>query len=60
MANNVHLEDFSRMVIEAVKEAGVAILHEAAGEVVSQTQRNLGREMGQMASGTKGTVAIQG
>jgi hypothetical protein len=46
MANNVHLEDFSRMVIEAVKEAGVAILHEAAGEVVSQTQRNLGRERG--------------
>ena len=46
MANNVHLEDFSRLVIEAVKEAGVAILHEAAGEVVSQTQRNLGKEKG--------------
>ena len=46
MANYVHLEDFSRMVIEAVKESGVAILHEAAGEVVSQTQRNLGKEKG--------------
>jgi hypothetical protein len=46
MANNVHLEDFSRMVIEAVKDAGAAILEEAAGEVVSQTRRNLGKERG--------------
>ena len=46
MANYVHLEDFSRLVIEAVKDAGVGILHEAAGEVVSQTQRNLGKEKG--------------
>ena len=46
MANYVHLEDFSRMVIEAVKDAGIAILEEAAGEVESQTKRNLGKEKG--------------
>lgn len=46
MANNVRLEDFSRLVIEAVDRASVAILHEAAGEVVSQTKRNLGKEKG--------------
>ena len=46
MANNVRLEDFSRLVIEAVKDAGIAILEEAAGEVESQTKRNLGKERG--------------
>ena len=46
MANYVHLEDFSRMVIEAIEDAGIAILEEAAGEVESQTKRNLGKERG--------------
>lgn len=46
MAGNVKFEDFSVKVIEAMNDACVAFLNEAAGEMVSQTQRNLGKEKG--------------
>lgn len=46
MANNVKFEDFSVKVIDALNDACVSFLHEAAGEMVSQTQRNLGKEKG--------------
>ena len=46
MAGNVKFEDFSMAVIEAIDKAAVAMLHEMSGEVVSQTQRNLGKEKG--------------
>lgn len=46
MASYVHLEDFSKLVIEKLDEAAVKILHEMSGEVVSQTRRNLAKEKG--------------
>lgn len=46
MANNVRFEDFSVQVIDALNDACVSFLHEAAGEMVSQTQRNLSGEKG--------------
>lgn len=44
MAGNVRFEDYSMAVIDAIDKAAVAMLHEMSGEVVSQTQRNLGKE----------------
>lgn len=46
MAGHVQFEDFSGQVSEALKEASLAFLHEAAGELVSQTSRNLDKEKG--------------
>lgn len=44
--NEIRLEDFSAEVIDALNDACIAFLHEAAGEVVTQTQRNLDKEKG--------------
>lgn len=50
---SVEFEDYSIRVEDALKEAAIAFLHEAAGEVVSQTQRNTA--VGKVAGGkTKG------
>lgn len=42
----VQFEDFSVRVKDALEDAAIAFLHEAAGEVVAQTNRNLSREKG--------------
>ncbi len=42
----VQFEDFSVRVKAALDEAAVAFLHEAAGEMVAQTGRNLDKEKG--------------
>lgn len=50
---SVEFEDYSVRVEGALKEAAIAFLHEAAGEVVSQTQRNT--SVGKVSGGkTKG------
>lgn len=48
MAGNVHFEDFSFQVEEALDEACIAFLHEAAGELQSQVQRNTRVDTGQL------------
>jgi len=40
VSNNVVFEDYSMQCKAALKNTAVAFLHEAAGEIVSQTQRN--------------------
>lgn len=48
MADSVRFEDFSVQVINALEDAIETYLHEAAGEVVSQTQRNTRVDTGQL------------
>ena len=48
MAGNVRLDDFSVQVINALEDAVESYLHEACGEVVSQTQRNTRVDTGQL------------
>ena len=43
---SVQFDDFSMQVKAALEEAAVQFLHEAAGEMVSQTNRNLDKEKG--------------
>lgn len=48
MASNVRLEDNTIQVINALESAVEAYLHEAGGEMVSQTQRNTRVDTGQL------------
>lgn len=48
MANNVQFQDFSMQVKAALEEAAVQFLHEAAGELASQTARNSPVDTGQL------------
>ena len=48
MADYVHFEDFSFQVEDALEEACIAFLNEAAGEVQSQVQRNTRVDTGQL------------
>ena len=48
MASNVRLEDNTIQVINALESAISAYLHEAGGEMVSQTQRNTRVDTGQL------------
>lgn len=48
MAGSVHFEDFSLQVEEALEEACISFLHEAAGELQSQVQRNTRVDTGQL------------
>ena len=48
MAGSVRLDDFSVQVINALEDAVESYLHEACGEVVSQTQRNTREDTGQL------------
>lgn len=44
----IEFEDYSIRVKNAIEKAAIAFLHEAAGEVVSQTQRNTPVDTGQL------------
>ena len=46
MADNVQFEDYSMKVKAALKDAGIAFLHEASGELVKEILRNLDKEKG--------------
>ena len=48
MANNVQFQDFSMQVKNALEEAAIQFLHEAAGELASQTARNSPVDTGQL------------
>ena len=48
MADNVQFEDYSMKVKAALDDAGLAFLHEAAGELVSQTARTSPVDTGQL------------
>lgn len=48
MANNVQFQDNSARVIASLDEACIAYLHEAAGELASQTKRNTRVSSGQL------------
>lgn len=50
---SVQFEDNRVAVMSAMEEKAIAWLHEAAGEVVSQTQRNLSKEKGRWHSEQK-------
>lgn len=47
MANEVVFEDYSIQVKQCLEDEVIAYLHEAGGEVVSQTQRNMDRLPGE-------------
>ena len=48
MADNVQFEDYSMKVKAALDDAGLAFLHEAAGELVSQVSRASPVDTGQL------------
>lgn len=56
MADSVRFEDFSVQAINALEDAIETYLHEAGGEVVSQTQRNTRVDTGQLKGSWQYTV----